>query len=64
MAKALEVNENSAEDGDKEAARSPRRESDDKRKEKPTGKALQVNESSVDNEDDGSAASTGGRGEA
>lgn len=51
MAKALEVNENSVGDDDKAATRSPRRESDDKRKEQPTGKALQVNKNSVEKED-------------
>jgi hypothetical protein len=51
MAKALEVNENSVKDGDKKTTRSPKRGSDDKRREKPTGTALQVNGNSVDNED-------------
>jgi len=51
MAKALEVNENSVEDSDKAAARSPRRASANKKQEKPTGKALQVNENSDEKAD-------------
>jgi hypothetical protein len=62
MARALDVNENSAEDDDKEAARSSERESGGKTRGKPTGKALQVNENSEEKVDQAPVKGSGAGG--